>query len=60
MDSSHLPKTVHIDIVQLWTNNRTLRNSIDDIDWMREYPINDDRLGPAREIRGEPRQNRAT
>ena len=35
MDSSPLPKTVHIDSVQLWTNNRTLRNSIDDIDWMR-------------------------
>jgi hypothetical protein len=50
MDSSHLLKTVHIYCVKFWTNNRALRNSINYIDWMRECPINDDRLGPAREI----------
>jgi hypothetical protein len=50
----------HVLAGQLWTNNRTLRNSIDDIDWMRENPVNDDRLGPAREIGGEPRQSSST
>jgi hypothetical protein len=60
MDSSHLPKTVHIYCVKFWTDNRALRNSKNDIDWMRECPINDDSLGSSREIRGEPRQSSTT